>query len=319
MSDYEIAIIGGGGAGLTAALYAGRAGRKTVVFEHMITGGQIATTSLVENYPGFPEGVDGFELAQNMLKQAEKFGAEVRYEGVETLVRRDDGLFALGVGDRTLTAKAVIVTAGAAYNHLGVPGEERLTGHGVSYCATCDGAFFKGQDVIVVGGGDAALDEGLFLTRLVRGVTVVHRRDSFRASKVLQDRAMADPKFSFVWDSVVEEILGTDSVTGVRVKNLKTGEINEMPTAAVFIFIGQTPNNHLLKGLVELDSGGHALVDLRMQTSVPGLFVAGDLRAQAARQLVAACGDGSTAAISAEHYLADGDEWVQAPASIVNS
>ena len=307
MSDYEIAIIGGGGAGLTAALYAGRAGRKTVVFEQMITGGQIATTSLVENYPGFPEGVDGFELAQNMLKQAEKFGAEVRYEGVETLVRRDDGLFALGVGDRTLTAKAVIVTAGAAYNHLGVPGEERLTGHGVSYCATCDGAFFKGQDVIVVGGGDAALDEGLFLTRLVRGVTVVHRRDSFRASKVLQDRAMADPKFSFVWDSVVEEILGTDSVTGVRVKNLKTGEINEMPTAAVFIFIGQTPNNHLLKGLVELDSGGHALVDLRMQTSFPGLFVAGDLRAQAARQLVAACGDGSTAAISAEHYLATTD------------
>ncbi|MEO6042856.1 MAG: thioredoxin-disulfide reductase [Tepidiformaceae bacterium] len=308
MSDYEIAIIGGGGAGLTSALYAGRAGRKTVVFEQMITGGQIATTSLVENYPGFPEGVDGFELAQSMLKQAEKFGAEVRYEGVETLVRRDDGLFALGVGDRTITAKVVIVTAGAAYNHLGVPGEERLTGHGVSYCATCDGAFFKGQDVIVVGGGDAALDEGLFLTRLVRGVTVVHRRDSFRASKVLQDRAMADPKFSFVWDSVVEEILGTDSVTGVRVKNLKTGEINEMPTAAVFIFIGQTPNNHLLKGLVELDSGGHALVDLRMQTNVPGLFVAGDLRAQAARQLVAACGDGSTAAISAERYLADGDE-----------
>lgn len=304
MSDYEIAIIGGGGAGLTAALYAARAGRKTVVFEHMITGGQIATTSLVENYPGFPEGVDGFELAQNMLKQAEKFGAEVRYEGIETLIRRDDGLFALGVGDRTLTAKAVIVTAGAAYNHLGVPGEERLTGHGVSYCATCDGAFFKGQDVIVVGGGDAALDEGLFLTRLVRGVTVVHRRDSFRASKVLQDRAMADPKFSFVWDSVVEEILGTDSVTGVRVKNLKTGEINEMPTAAVFIFIGQTPNNHLLKGLVQLDSGGHALVDLRMQTSVPGLFVAGDLRAQSARQLVAACGDGATAAIAAEHYLA---------------
>ncbi len=308
MSDYEIAIIGGGGAGLTSALYAGRAGRKTVVFEQMITGGQIATTSLVENYPGFPEGVDGFELAQSMLKQAEKFGAEVRYEGVETLVRRDDGLFALGVGDRTITAKVVIVTAGAAYNHLGVPGEERLTGHGVSYCATCDGAFFKGQDVIVVGGGDAALDEGLFLTRLVRGVTVVHRRDSFRASKVLQDRALADPKFSFVWDSVVEEILGTDSVTGVRVKNLKTGEINEMPTAAVFIFIGQTPNNHLLKGLVELDSGGHALVDLRMQTNVPGLFVAGDLRAQAARQLVAACGDGSTAAISAERYLADGDE-----------
>ena len=182
MSDYEIAIIGGGGAGLTAALYAGRAGRKTVVFEHMVTGGQIATTSLVENYPGFADGVDGFELAQSMLKQAEKFGAEVRYEGVESLARRKDGVFELGVGGAKLTARAVILAAGAAYNHLGVPGEERLTGHGVSYCATCDGAFFKDQDVVVVGGGDAALDEGLFLTRLVRSVTVVHRRDTFRAS-----------------------------------------------------------------------------------------------------------------------------------------
>ena len=306
MSDYEIAIIGGGGAGLTAALYAGRAGRKTVVFEHMVTGGQIATTSLVENYPGFADGVDGFELAQNMLKQAEKFGAELRYEGVETLVRRKDGVFELGVGDSRLSARAVIITAGAAYNHLGVPGEERLTGHGVSYCATCDGAFFKNQDVVVVGGGDAALDEGLFLTRLVRSVTVVHRRDAFRASKVLQDRVFADPKFSVRWDTVVEEVLGTDSVTGVRLKNVKTGATSEFATAAVFVFIGQAPNNQLLKGLVELDAAGHALVDLQMRTNVPGLFVAGDLRTQASRQLVAACGDGATAAIAAEHYLAGG-------------
>ena len=305
MSDYEIAIIGGGGAGLTAALYAGRAGRKTVVFEHMVTGGQIATTSLVENYPGFADGVDGFELAQSMLKQAEKFGAEVRYEGVESLARRKDGVFELGVGSAKLTARAVILTAGAAYNHLGVPGEERLTGHGVSYCATCDGAFFKDQDVIVVGGGDAALDEGLFLTRLVRSVTVVHRRDTFRASKVLQDRARADPKFSFRWDTVVEEVLGKESVTGVRVRNVKTNKVEELATSAVFVFIGQNPNNGLLNGLVELDAGGHALVDLQMRTSVPGLFVAGDLRTQAARQLVAACGDGATAAISAEHYLAE--------------
>lgn len=304
MSDYEIAIIGGGGAGLTAALYAARAGRKTVVFEHMVTGGQIATTSLVENYPGFADGVDGFELAQNMLRQAEKFGAEVRYEGVETLVRLEDGTFELGIGGEKLGAKAVIVTAGAAYNRLGVPGEERLTGHGVSYCATCDGAFFKDQDVIVVGGGDAALDEGLFLTRLARSVTLVHRRDALRASKVLQDRAASDPKFSFRWDTVVEEILGQESVTGVRAMNVKTGETTELPAAAVFVFIGQSPNNQLLTGLVKLDAGGHVLVDLQMRTSVPGLFVAGDLRTEAARQLVAACGDGATAAMAAEHYLA---------------
>ncbi len=304
MSDYEIAIIGGGGAGLTAALYAGRAGRKTVVFEHMVTGGQIATTSLVENFPGFVDGVDGFELAQSMLKQAEKFGAEIRYEGVESITRRKDGDFELILGGGTVSARAVIATAGAGYNHLGVPGEERLTGHGVSYCATCDGAFFKDQDVLVVGGGDAALDESLFLTRLVKSVTIIHRRDALRASKILQDRAFADPKISFRWDTVVEEVLGEESFTSVRLKNLKTGEASVLPAAALFVFIGQTPNMSLLEGLVELDTGGHALVDLQMRTSVPGLFVAGDLRTEAARQLVAACGDGATAAISAEHYLA---------------
>ncbi len=304
MSDYEIAIIGAGGAGLTAALYAGRAGRTTIVFEHSVTGGQIATTSLVENFPGFAEGVDGFELAQSMLKQAEKFGAEFRYEGVESLARRENGEFELVLGSGMVTARAVIATNGAAYNKLGVPGEERLTGHGVSYCATCDGAFFKAQDVMVVGGGDAALDESLFLTRLVKSVTIIHRRGTLRASKILQDRAHADPKISFMWDTVVEEVLGEDSVTAVRVKNLKTGEASDLSTAALFVFIGQTPNNSLLEGLVELDEGGHALVDLQMRTHLPGLFVAGDLRTEAARQLVAACGDGATAAISAERYLA---------------
>jgi thioredoxin reductase (NADPH) len=198
----------------------------------------------------------------------------------------------------------VIATAGADYNRLDVPGEQELTGKGVSYCATCDAAFFANQDVIVVGGGDAALDEGMFTTRYVHSATVVHRRDELRASEILQERARANPKISFLWDTVVDRINGGSEVTSATLRNVKTGAISERPTSAVFIFIGQTPNSHLLKGLVDLDRGGHALVGLGMETNVPGLFVAGDLRTQAARQLISAAGDGATAAISAEHYLA---------------
>lgn len=303
MTNYDIAIIGGGGAGLTAAIYAARARRKVAVFEHKTTGGQIATTDVVENFPGFPQGVNGFELAQLFEQQAVKFGVEMRYEGVTGLEAEPDGRFRLATSSGEHLARAVIVTAGADYNKLRVPGEEELTGKGVSYCATCDAAFFPGQDVIVVGGGDAALDEGLFVTRYARSVTIVHRRDQLRASAVLQERAFANPKIRFIWNTVVEAIEGADKVEGAILRNVKTGEVRSLPTAAVFIFIGQTPNSHLLKDLVELDAGGHALVDLEMKTSVPGLFVAGDLRTKAARQLVSAAGDGATAAISAEHYL----------------
>lgn len=303
MTDYDIAIIGGGGAGLTAAVYAARARRKTVVFEHKVTGGQIATTDIVENYPGFPQGINGFELAQLFEQQAVKFGAEMKYEGVTSLAVDTDGRFRVTASSGVHAARAVIVTAGADYNKLGVPGEEEFTGKGVSYCATCDGAFFSGQDVIVVGGGDAALDEGLFVTRYARSVTVVHRRDHLRASAVLQERALANPKISFIWDTVVQGIEGTEAVETAVLRNLKTGGISRFPTAAVFIFIGQTPASHLLEGIIDLDAGGHAVVDLEMNTSVPGLFVAGDLRTKAARQLVSAAGDGATAAISAEQYL----------------
>ena len=303
MRDYEIAIVGGGGAGLTAAVYAARARRSTVIFEGNVTGGQIATTDIVENFPGFPEGINGFDLAQNMLKQAEKFGAKVEYARVERLARLEDGTFELATADQTFRAKAVIAAAGADYNKLGVPGEKELTGKGVSYCATCDAAFFNGMDVLVVGGGDAALDEALFTTRYAKSVTIVHRRDTLRASAILQERARANPKISFLWDTVVESVNGDSEVKSATLRNLKTGAITERPTSAVFIFIGQTPNSHLLKGLVELDAGGHALVDLQMATSVPGLFVAGDVRTKAARQLISAAGDGATAAISAEHYL----------------
>lgn len=305
MKEYDIAIVGGGGAGLTAAIYASRSARRTVVFEGKVTGGQIATTDIVENFPGFPAGVNGFDLAQLFLQQAEKFGAELVYEPVERLEALDDGSFELAAGGDQYRAKAVIVTAGADYNKLGVPGEEEFTGRGVSYCATCDAAFFQGQEVAVIGGGDAAMDEGLFVTRYASKVHVIHRRDTLRASAVLQERAFANPKMDFIWDTVVEEIRGNGQVQGAVLRNVTTNDTSVLPVGAVFIFIGQTPNSHLLKGLVELDRGGHAVVDLHMRTALPGLFVAGDLRMEAARQLISACGDGATAAISAEHYLAE--------------
>ena len=303
MNEYEIAIIGGGGSGLTAAIYAARARRRTAVFERGVTGGQIATTDAVENYPGFANGVNGFDLARQMEEQARNFGAEILAEAVTALAPA--GGFTLSAGGQEYHARAVIVAAGADYNKLGAPGESELTGHGVSYCATCDGAFFAGEDVVVVGGGDAALDEAEFVTRYAASVTIVHRRASLRASALLQERARKNPKISFLWDTVVERIDGADHVTGVLLRDLKSGEERELATAAVFIFIGQTPNNRLLSGLVETDRGGHALVDLQMRTSVPGLFVAGDLRTQAARQLVSACGDGATAAIAADHWLSE--------------
>lgn len=307
MEVFDIAIIGGGGTGLTAAVYAARARRSTVVFEGNVTGGQIATTDIVENFPGFPDGINGFDLAQNILKQAEKFGAQLKYERVESLERVEDGSFLLTAGSGTYRARAVIVTTGADYNKLGVPGEAEFVGKGVSYCATCDAAFFAGQDVVVVGGGDAALDEALFTTRYAKSITIVHRRDELRASAILQERAKAEPKISFLWDTAVERIEGKDLVERAILRNVKTGRETLWPTSAVFIFIGQTPNNSLLRGLVDLDAGGHAIVDLRMTTKIPGLFVAGDIRTQAARQLITAAGDGATAAISAEHYLTELD------------
>jgi thioredoxin reductase (NADPH) len=301
--EYDVAIVGAGVAGLTAAIYSSRARRRTVVFERELVGGQIATTELVENYPGFPDGIGGLELSQRFQQQAERFGAELRYEEVERLERLPDGAFALRTSGGEYRAEAVIVTAGAAHNRLGVPGEEEFLGRGVSYCATCDGAFFRDQDVAVVGGGDSALDEGLFLTRFARTVTIIHRRDKLRASAVLQERAFANPKIRFVFDTVVTAIEGGEVVERVRLRNVKSGEESVLPVAGVFVFIGQTPNSHLLKGLVELDEGGHAKVDLEMATEVPGLFVAGDVRWKAARQLVSAAGDGATAAIAAERYL----------------
>ncbi len=302
--EYDIVIVGAGPAGLTAGLYAARARRKTILFERKVTGGQIATTSDVENYPGFPDGINGFDLGQAMQRQAEKFGLEMAYADVTDVVFNAEGkrhLVKTSEGD--YLAKAVILTGGADYNKLGVQGEEELTGFGVSYCATCDAAFFKDQEVAVVGGGDAAMDEGLFTTRYASKAYVIHRRDQLRASKILQERAFANPKMEFVWNTVVEAIEGEGKVERLRLRNVKTGETSVLPVSAIFIFIGLTPNSQYLQGKLKLDNGGHAYVNLWMETDVPGVFAAGDLRVDSARQVVAAAGDGATAAIRADHYI----------------
>jgi len=302
--DYDVVIIGAGPAGLTAGLYVARARRKTILLERNVTGGQIALTSIVENYPGFPDGVNGFDLAQAMQQQAEKYGMEMGY-GEVTAIELKDGRQLVRTTEGDYLAKAVIITGGADYNRLGVPGEERLTGRGVSYCATCDAAFFKDQEVAVVGGGDAAMDEGLFVTRYASKVHVIHRRDQLRASKILQERAFANPKMEFVWNTVVTEILGEEAVTGLRLHNVVTGEESTLPVAAIFIFIGLHPNSDYLKGLLRMDEGGHIYVSDWMETEAPGIFAAGDIRVNSSRQVVSAAGDGATAAIKADHYITD--------------
>jgi len=301
--EYDIVIIGGGPAGLAAGLYAARGMHRTVLLEKGVVGGQISLTELVENYPGVPT-VNGFDLAQTMLKQSESYGMETEYvevTGVEQVGKK----WVVHTSEGDFVAKALIVTSGAEYNKLGVPGEERLTGKGVSYCATCDAAFFRDMDVAVVGGGDAAMDEGLFTSRYVSKATVIHRRDELRASRILQDRAFANPKMEFMWNTVVEEVLGEDQVTAVKLRNVVTGETSEMPLSAVFIFIGQHPNSGYLEGLVEMDAGKHVIVDEWMRTGKPGLFAAGDVRQNSARQVATSVGDGVTAAIAADHYITD--------------
>jgi len=301
--EYDIVIIGGGPAGLAAGLYAARGRHSTLLLEKGVIGGQIALTELVENYPGVPT-VNGFDLAQTMLKQSESYGMETDYSAVSGIEKAGEK-WRVKTDSGDITAKAVIVTSGAEYNRIGVEGEERLTGKGVSYCATCDAAFFKGQDVAVVGGGDAAMDEGLFTTRYVDKVTVIHRRDELRASAILQERAFANAKMQFKWNTVVDEVIGDGQVRAVRLRDLVTGTESELPVGAVFIFIGQHPNTDFLKGLVKMDPGGHALVDEWMRTDQPGLFAAGDVRQNSARQVASSVGDGVTAAIAADHYITD--------------
>ncbi len=303
MKEYDIVIIGAGPSGLAAGLYAARSRRSTLLIEKNITGGQIALTAVIENYPGIEE-INGFDLGQAMQTQAEKYGMETMYTTV-TAIEPGEGGHIVRTEEEDVLARAVIVTAGADYNRLNVPGEHRLTGYGVSYCGTCDAAFFKDMEVIVVGGGDAAMDEGLFISRYASKVKVVHRRTELRASTILQERAFANEKIEFIWNTVVESIDGEKEVTSAHLKNVVTGEESDMPISAVFVFIGQTPNTNFIEGLLDLDPGGHIVVNDWMETNVPGIFAAGDVRVNAARQVVSSAGDGATAAIRADHYISN--------------
>ena len=307
---YDVVIIGGGPAGLTAGIYAGRAQLKTVIVEKGLPGGQIAQTDEVENYPGFPEGISGPELASRMVRQAEKFGARIVMDEVLGLEKAEGGYLVRGY-ERNYRARAVIVATGANPRRLGVPGEDKFYGRGVSTCATCDGFFYRDKEVVVVGGGDAAVEEGIFLTKFARKVTLVHRRDELRANKVAQKRAFQNPKMHFLCSHVVTEILGEDQVTGVRLKNLKTGEEYVYPTDGVFVFIGHEPNTAFLKGVVELRPDGYIAVRDEVFTSEPGIFAAGDVADPIYRQLTTSVGAGTRAAMMAERYLAEEAEKVK--------
>ena len=299
---YDLIIIGAGPAGLTAAIYAGRAAVRPLVLCGGMLGGQIANTSLVENYPGSPEGVNGFELAMGFQKQAEHFGAQIVMEGV-TEVDFSARPFRIVARDQTYHAQSVIVATGAFPRRLGIPGERDFFGRGVSTCATCDGFLFRDKTTVVIGGGDSAIDEGIFLTKFAREVIVVHRRDELRASKQLQERAFANPKMRFVWDSVAEEILGESKVTGVRVCNVKTEARQVIDTDGVFVYAGLIPATKIFRGQIELDPAGYVITDDHQRTNVPGVFAAGDVQNPDFRQCVIAAGAGATAAIQAERYL----------------
>jgi len=303
--DLDLIIVGGGPAGLTAYIYAARARLKTLLIEKLSPGGQVLVTDFVENYPGFPEGLSGAELMERFIAHAKALGLEpLNGEAVGLMVEDELRLIQLSDG-KVLSAPTVIIATGAAPKKLGVPGEKELTGKGVSYCATCDGPFFRDEVIAVVGGGNTAVQEALFLTRFVKKIYLIHRRDQLRATRILQERAFANPKIEFVWDSVVEEILGKEKVEGVRIKNRKTGGETFLEVGGVFVFIGLKPQTEWVNGVVALDEGGFVITDSEMRTSIPGVFAAGDVRAKACRQIVTAAGDGATAAYSAETYLSE--------------
>lgn len=303
MKKEKVIIIGSGPAGLTAALYTARAELSPLVVTGMQIGGQISITNEVENFPGFPDGTTGPELVERMQKQAERFGARLIMDEVTEVDLTSGPPFRVKTYGDEYEADAVIIAVGASPRRLGVAGEESMIGKGVSFCATCDGFFFREKDVVVVGGGDSALEEGLFLTRFASHVRVIHRRDELRAGEALKKRALANEKISFIWDSVVEEILGDDKVTGVRIKNVKTGEMSDLETDGVFIFIGHIPQSALFEGQLELDELGYVKTDAKMMTNIPGVFAAGEIQDPVFRQISTSVGQGTAAAMMTERWL----------------
>jgi thioredoxin reductase (NADPH) len=300
----ELVILGAGPAGLAAAIYAARANHAPLLITGQDIGGQVATTNLVENYPGFTQGIPGPELAHDMQEQAEKFGARVEYDSISK-VDLGERPFRLAGDLGEYRAHALIIATGASATKLGVPGERELTGRGVSYCATCDGYFFQGKDIVVVGGGDSALEEALFLTKFASRVTIVHRRDTLRASAILQERAQANPKIQIVWNTVVGRVLGTSKVEGLCTKDVLTGEEHVLPTKAVFIYVGHRPNTALFKGQMDMDSLGYLITDKWLHTSVEGVYAAGEVTDPHFRQVITSAGMGAAAAMEAEKFLAE--------------
>jgi thioredoxin reductase (NADPH) len=300
---HNMVIMGSGPAGLTAAIYAGRANLSPLLIQGTEAGGQLTLTTEVENYPGFRHAILGPDLIKEMWAQAERFGTKFVTGDVTSVDLKSHPLHVTLDGDQTIDTKILIIATGASAIWLGVPGETMLMGHGVSSCATCDGFFFRGQELVVVGGGDTALEEANFLTRFATKVVVVHRRDKLRASKIMQDRAFKNEKITFVWNSVVEEILGKDVVTGVRLRNVVTGQSSELKCAGVFVAIGHSPNTRLFKGQVEMDARGYILTKNGTATNVPGVYAAGDVQDNRYRQAITAAGSGCMAAMDAERYL----------------
>ncbi len=303
---YQVVIIGSGPAGLTSAIYTARADLNVLVMEGYAAGGQLMITTDVENFPGFPEGVTGPDLMDQMRKQAERFGAELRQEDVTKVDLTHGRPFKLWVEDEEILADSVIIATGATARYLNVPGEADFKGFGVSACATCDGAFFKDLDIAVVGGGDTALEEATFLTRFATKVYLIHRRNELRASKIMQQKGLENPKIEFVWDSVVEEVMGTreDGVQALKLKNVKTNEFSELPVRGLFIAIGHTPNTTLFEGQLELDETGYLIVEPgTSKTKIEGVFAAGDVRDKVYRQAITAAGTGCMAAIECERWM----------------
>ena len=305
--QYDVAIVGGGLAGMTSGLYASRAGLKTVLLERLMTGGQIINAETVENFPGFPDGISGADLTGLAQDQATRYGLDLELDEV-TALRQNASGWTVSTYDGELSARAVIVAGGSTLRHLGVPGEEEKHGAGVSYCATCDGAFFTDQVVGLVGGGDSALDEAITLTEFASKVIVFHRGERFSGQKVLQDRVLQNQKIEVRWNTVVDEVLGDSAVDGVSITEITSGETSRVDLEGLFIYIGLDPNSEYLKDLLPLDNAGHIPTDIWMRAPLPGLFAAGDIRQHSAAQLVTSAGDGATAAIAAHRYL-EGQDW----------